>query len=195
MHKWVFSAITIVVISILVLMIGPTITAEPPLVDNSKTISGFGNNVETILLNHIPGHHGPEKGSATLSGADVVPPVLDTDTTGTAKFSHNKASDPLKFRLVVKNGIGVEEAHIHCGMPAINGPIGVTLFSGAPVNTGKGGKALVNSVSNRPDGGNSCYNNMEQVLAGMRAGMAYVDDVHTVGSNPSAEIRGQISFG
>ena len=193
MHKWVFSAITIVVISILVLMIGPTITAEPPLVDNSKTISRFGDNVEIILLNHIPGHHGLETGSATLTGAQVVPPVI-TSTTGSAKFSHNKATDPLKLRLVVKNGVGAEEAHIHCGMPGTNGPVGVTLFSGAAVNTGKGGKPLVNSVLNRPDGGNLCgYSSMEEVLADMRAGMTYVD-VHTVG-NPGGEIRGQITYG
>jgi len=189
MHKWVFSAITIVVISILVLMIGPTITAEPPLVDNSKTISGFGDNVEIIRLNHIPGHHGPEKGSATLTGADVVPLVV-TDTTGTVKFSHNKASDPLKFRLVVKNGIDVTLGHIHCA----GGNVGKTLFNfEVPVSTGKGGKALASGKFTTVDGGNTCvYLNFQALLVDMRTGTTYID-VHT-GVNSDVEIRGSIIY-
>jgi len=189
MHKGASSAITVAAISILVFMMAPTITALPHPIDNSKTISGFGENVEIILLNHTPGHHGPEKGSAILTGIAGVA----TDATGTVKFSHNKASDPLSFRLVVKNAIDVTIAHIHCANNSADNSVVKTLFNFAsPVSTGKGGKAIDSGKFDTVDGGNPCNYSFQDLLFNMRAGTTYID-VHTE-LHPDGEIRGQITY-
>jgi len=95
--------------------------------------------------------------------------------------------------LVVKNGVQVIAAHIHCAPVGVNGPIGATLFMGGPVNTSGGGKALVRSALTAPDVGNACgFANLNALLAAMRTGNTYVN-VHTTG-NPGGEIRGQITY-
>jgi len=165
--------------------------------DTQKQIAEFGENVKIVILGHTTDHHGPEKGSATLTGAQENPPV-DTGTTGSAKFSHNKATDPLKFSLVVKNGQQITAAHIHCAAMGFNGPIGATLYPNPsaplpPFTTSGGGKALVRSSLAAPDADNACgFADLNALLAAMRTGDTYVN-VHTTG-NLGGEVRGQISY-
>ena len=68
---------------------------------------------------------------AVLSGGDEVPP-RDTGARGVAIFRLNADGSELGLRLVVANIENVFAAHIHCGAVGVNGPVGVTLFMGAP---------------------------------------------------------------
>jgi hypothetical protein len=122
-----------------------------------------------------------------LDGSNEVPSV---DTTGAGVFgaSSNPEETELRFVLVTFNLVDIVAAHIHCGAPGVNGPVGVTLFSGGPV-TADG--TLAQATVTSPDEGNDCgWGSVADVLAALRAGDAYVN-VHT-NSNPGGEIRGQV---
>ena len=68
---------------------------------------------------------------AVLSGGDEVP-ARDTLARGVATFRLDAGGTELGFQLVVANIENVFAAHIHCGVAGVSGPIGVTLFMGAP---------------------------------------------------------------
>jgi CHRD domain len=68
---------------------------------------------------------------AVLSGGDEVP-ARDARARGVATFRLDGEGTELGFRLVVANIENVFDAHIHCGVAGVSGPIGVTLFMGAP---------------------------------------------------------------
>jgi CHRD domain len=92
-------------------------------------------------------------------------------------------------------------AHIHCGAVGVNGPVGVTLFSGAPAGGAVEG-TLAEGTITAPDPGNACgWTDLAAVLAAIESGATYVN-VHTndgvappntgAGDFPGGEIRGQI---
>ena len=68
---------------------------------------------------------------ATLSGGQEVP-ARDTQARGVATFKLRQDGAALAFKVNVANIENPFMAHIHCGAVGINGPIGVTLFMGAP---------------------------------------------------------------
>ena len=121
---------------------------------------------------------------ASLSGADEVPAVL-TDGTGNAKFELDGAS--VEFELRWKNLSGPAIAgHIHCGVPGVGGPVGVTLLTGT-----HGPKGEVEGNFNAPNPNNGCgWMNLTDVLDAMANGKAYVN-IHTP-EHPAGEIRGQV---
>ena len=124
---------------------------------------------------------------APLSGSSEVPAV-DTDGAGVFGASVNGADTQLSFVLVTFNLDAIVMAHIHCGAPGANGPVGVTLFAGGPV-TGDG--ILTQATVTAPDDENDCeWASLADVLAALRAGQAYVN-VHTQ-ANPGGEVRGQV---
>ena len=135
---------------------------------------------------------------APLSGGQEVP-VRDTPATGVAKFKLRE--DGLLFKVNVENIENVVAAHIHCGAIGVNGPVGVTLFGGAPAGGAFDG-TLAEGTITAPDPGNACgWTDLAAVLAAIESGNTYVN-VHTndgvapantgPGDFPGGEIRGQI---
>jgi CHRD domain len=136
---------------------------------------------------------------AVLSGGDEVP-ARDTGARGVATFRLNAEGTELGFRLVVANIENVFAAHIHCGVAGVSGPIGVTLFMGAPAGGRTDGVLAAGTVT-APDTGNACgWVDLDDVVTALESGDTYVN-VHTndglappdtgPGDFPGGEIRGQ----
>jgi hypothetical protein len=137
---------------------------------------------------------------ATLSGDQEVPP-RDTQAVGVATFKLREDGAALRFKVNVANIDNAFAAHIHCGAVGVNGPVGVTLFMGAPAG-GRVNGTLAEGTITAADPGNGCgWTELAAVLAAMGAGATYVN-VHTndgvappntgPGDFPGGEIRGQI---
>lgn len=135
-----------------------------------------------------------------LSGDEEVPP-RDTRAQGQAIFHLSKDSTELHYKLIVANIENVSAAHIHCGAVGVNGPVGVTLFVGAP-GGGRVDGVLAQGTVTAPDPGNGCgWADLSDVVDAMHSGNTYVN-VHTndgvpptntgPGDFPGGEIRGQI---
>lgn len=137
----------------------------------------------TVAASSMPRHF-----EAHLTGDQEATPV-ETDATGRAKFDFKPDDSRLKFKLRVNDIENVVAAHIHCGPPGQNGPVGVTLFMGGPVSIKHGD--LAKGKITAPNPGNACgWEDLSDVAAAMRAGNTYVN-VHTT-ANPGGEIRGNI---
>lgn len=140
-----------------------------------------------VVLRITSGQPAARNFGAHLSGDDEVPPV-DTQAQGQATFGASQDESEISFKLKVANIEDVVAAHIHCAPAGVNGPVGVTLFSGGPVSPDG---SLAEGTITAPDPGNGCsWSNLEAVLGAIRNGNAYVN-VHTL-ANPAGEIRGQI---
>jgi hypothetical protein len=137
---------------------------------------------------------------ATLSGDQEVPP-RDTQAVGVATFKLRADGAALEFKLNVANLDNVVAAHIHCGAVGVNGPVGVTLFVGAPAGGTVNG-TLAEGAITAPDPSNGCgWVDLAAVLAAIASGNTYVN-VHTndgvappntgPGDFPGGEIRGQV---
>ena len=123
--------------------------------------------------------------AAPMSGEAEVPSV-DTQATGVATFKLGE--EGLAFKVNVANIDNVIAAHIHCGAAGVNGPVGVTLFSGGP-ETVNG--TLAEGLITAPDLGNACgWTDLAAVVAALESGDTYVN-VHTT-AHPGGEIRGQV---
>jgi len=143
----------------------------------------------------------PTSFRAVLSGADEVP-ARDTLARGVATLQFASDGTELGFRLVVANVQNVVAAHIHCGAPGVNGPVGVTLFSGAAPGGGRTDGVLAAGTLTAPDAGNGCgWADLAAVMTAIESGNTYVN-VHTndgiapintgPGDFPGGEIRGQV---
>ena len=152
------------------------------------------------LLAVAPAARAGDNFVATLSGDQEVP-ARDTQARGVATFKLRDDGTALAFKLNVANIDNVFAAHIHCGAVGVNGPVGVTLFMGAPAGGAVNG-TLAQGTITAPDVGNLCgWVDLEAVLAAMDSGATYVN-VHTddgvappntgPGDFPGGEIRGQI---
>jgi hypothetical protein len=123
---------------------------------------------------------------AVLSGADEVP-ANDSKARGTALVD-TSIEGQLSYKLIVANIDDVRAAHIHCGAPGINAPIGVTLFAGGPVTING---ILAEATVTAPDANNTCgWLTIADVVAAIESGNTYVN-AHTV-VFPRGEIRGQL---
>jgi CHRD domain len=137
---------------------------------------------------------------ATLSSDQEVP-ARDTQARGVATFKLRQDGTALAFKVNVANLDNPFAAHIHCGAVGVNGPVGVTLFMGAPAG-GRVNGTLAEGTITAPDPGNGCgWTDLAAVLAAIGSGATYVN-VHTndgvppintgPGDFPGGEIRGQI---
>lgn len=142
----------------------------------------------------------PRNFRAVLSGGDEVP-VRDTQARGLAMFMLSADGTELIYQINVANIENVVAAHIHCGEPGVNGPVGVTLFGDVPGGGRFNGVLESRSVSG-PDPGNGCgWITLDAVITALESGDTYVN-VHTSdgvdpantgpGDFPGGEIRGQI---
>ena len=94
----------------------------------------------------------------------------------------------MRSTLVVNDLQNVVAAHIHCAAEGINGPVGITLFTGPPVSENG---VLIQGPLSGVDSGNGCgWANLADFVAAMASGDTYVN-AHTV-SNLPGEIRGQL---
>lgn len=138
---------------------------------------------------------------APLNGGNEVPP-RDTNARGLAFFQLNMVGTALEYKLIVANINNVVAAHIHCGAAGVNGPVGVTLFSGGTPGGGRFDGVLAEGIKTAPDPSNACgWMDLDDVIAAMRSGNTYVN-AHTndgvapantgPGDFPGGEIRGQV---
>ena len=137
---------------------------------------------------------------ATLSGDEEVP-ARATPATGVAKFKLREDGTVLLYTINVEDIENVGAAHIHCGSAGVNGPVGVTLFSGA-AGGGPVSGTLAEGTITTADPGNACgWTDLASILAAINSGATYVN-VHTndgvaptntgPGDFPGGEIRGQV---
>jgi CHRD domain len=156
--------------------------------------------IAMLLLALAPSARAADNFVATLSGDEEVP-ARDTQAVGVAKFKLREDGAALEFKVNVANIQNAVAAHIHCGAVGVNGPVGVTLFVGAPA-AGSVNGTLAEGTITAPDPGNGCgWTDLAAVLAAMGSGATYVN-VHTndgvappntgPGDFPGGEIRGQI---
>jgi glucose/arabinose dehydrogenase len=131
----------------------------------------------------------PESGNfrAHLNGRQEVSPV-DTSAQGEVTFKFGSQADQMTYKLNVANIQDVFASHIHCAPQGVNGPIGVTLFSGGPISPDG---TLAEGTITAPDEGNACgWDSLAEVHSAIASGNAYVN-VHTL-AHPAGEIRGQV---
>ncbi len=139
---------------------------------------------------------------ARLKGFNEVPAV-STAATGRFKASVDKASNTIRYELSYSGLEGdVRQSHIHIGQRGVNG--GITLWlcqtatnpSPTPATTpGCPQSGTVNGVLSAtdvigPTGQGIAATEIAEVLAAIRAGVAYVN-VHS-SKFPGGEIRGQL---
>jgi hypothetical protein len=91
-----------------------------------------------VLLALAPSAWAGDNFVATLSGAKEVP-ARDTQAVGVAMFKLREGGAALRFKVNVANIDNVVAAHIHCGAVGVNGPVGVTLFTGSPAGGWRAG--------------------------------------------------------
>ena len=124
---------------------------------------------------------------ANLSGGEEVPPV-ETRGRGQAVIRLSNDGTALQFKLIVAQLGNIVAAHIHCAPAGVNGPVGVTLFSGSPTTTNG---ILAHDTVTAPNPANACgWSDLSAVGAAMSSGNTYVN-VHTL-QNLAGEVRGQI---
>jgi hypothetical protein len=136
--------------------------------------------------------------SAFLSGAEEVPPVA-TDTFGRARIVFNEDDTAAEFMLQVRAGVGITQAHIHCGAPGVNGPIVVFLAGFNSQGYNVDGifpwisNATVTDSSVIARNATECpmaITNLRDLIALIRAGLAYAN-VHSL-AYTGGVVRGQL---
>lgn len=137
---------------------------------------------------------------AHLSGDQEVPAAA-SNATGQTVFKASKDGSELEFMLMNANIDNVVQAHIHLGVPGINGPVVAFLFG--PVGGGGGPADGVLARGTITAGnliGPLAGQDLSVLLAALETGGAYVN-VHTFdstlplnspGNFPGGEVRGQI---
>jgi len=140
-----------------------------------------------------------ENFSATLSGAEEVPPVPST-ATGLATLSITGTQ--ITYTINVANLQNPVVAHIHIAPAGQNGPVRLNLCgTGDPVPPCATGAAVLASGTNGTVVGTPAIT-FDSLVSAMRSGGAYVN-VHTDNGEPppnsgpgdmaSGEIRGQVT--
>lgn len=127
---------------------------------------------------------------ATLSGGEEVPPVT-TATTGSAKVRFNSTFTRAAFELTVNKGKKIQQAHIHCNVAGMNGPIILFLEGLHTPGWNVDGQWIDNATllkSNIVD--TTCGTTLAQIAQAMEDGRAYVN-AHSV-AHPAGEVRGQL---
>ncbi len=138
---------------------------------------------------------------ARLSGDKEVPDAVDTETRGRFKIEFNKDETEAEYRLRIRHGVRVTQAHIHCAPEGENGPIVAFLAGFHAAGWDVDGKWISNAIltdenvriPQNATPSATCpntINDLSDLAEAMRDGNTYVN-VHT-SANPGGEIRGQI---
>ncbi len=132
-----------------------------------------------------------------LSGAQEVPAVTGTSTSGSVRLIFDAALSEIRYGLIVRSGTAVSAAHLHCGRAGINGPIVAFLYAGPTRNVD--GLLALGIIENADIDPQTCgpapgvefpVNNVASLFQAAREGLIYAN-VHT-DANPSGEVRGQV---
>ena len=142
----------------------------------------------TFTLSTAGTAQGPGAFTATLSGAQQVSPV-NTGAVGNAVVVVSPTGG-VSYMLIVNNAVAVVAAHIHCAPFGVNGPVGVTLFLGAPVSQNGVLAAGPILAPDTPDDNPCGWEDLDDLIDAMESGDTYVN-VHTFVNQPG-EIRGQL---
>lgn len=147
-----------------------------------------------------------------LRGENEVPPpgvVVETNAQGQAIFQLSPDGSELSYKLIVANIENVFQAHIHIGVPGVNGPIAVWLYPSTTPGAGPLGQGRIQgpiaegtiTSANLVNTGATGITTLAQLMAAIENGRAYVN-VHTndgiapantgAGDYPGGEIRGPI---
>lgn len=129
---------------------------------------------------------------ASLSGAEMVPPVK-TQATGGVLFDFSPDGKALHFNLSVRNLADATAAHIHLGAKGKEGPVVATLypFGGSAQEPGQFSRVLAQGIITAANlEGPLKGKALSDLEAEIQAGNAYVK-VHTR-NHPNGELRGQI---
>ena len=133
---------------------------------------------------------------AEPSGAQEVPEV-DTRTSGKLDIDFDLDFTEAKFRLKVRRGEKVTQAHLHCGRAGENGLVVAFLFGFVPGGVDVNGTLARGELTNDDITGADCMpgigipvNNIASLASAALQGLIYVN-VHTV-ANLSGEVRGQL---
>jgi hypothetical protein len=135
----------------------------------------------------------------SLSGAQEVtdpPGGVTTDTRGSVRVAFDRKLSKATIEVVVRRGVGITAAHLHCALPGVNGAIVVPLFNNPAGQDGT--LALAAIVGNAditppPEGDTVCgvpLNNIASLAFAMITGRIYAN-VHST-ANPAGVARGQL---
>lgn len=145
---------------------------------------------------------------ALLSGAqEVTPPDapatpslgVATNTAAQVRVEFSRNLSNFRFRLNVRNGRRVTQAHLHCGRPGQNGPVVVFLAALNPDGADVNGAFAQGTRRNEhiEVGAEACetligrpVRNIASLAGAARDGLIYAN-VHTI-DNPAGEVRGQL---
>lgn len=127
---------------------------------------------------------------ARLTGDQEVPPVA-TDTTGRFEILVNADQTAGEYTLRIESGVRVTQAHFHCGVAGVNGPVIVFLAGNHPNGWNVDGKWVSNATITDTNVVNpACGATLNQIFENARLGGVYVN-AHSV-SNPGGIVRGQL---
>ena len=140
----------------------------------------------------------------SLSGAQevTVPPGgVTTDTGGSVRVAFNRQLSRATIRVVVRRGVGITAAHLHCAPAGVNGAIVVPLFNnpaGQDVDgeLDLGNQAIVENADiapPQPPDDAVCgapLNNIASLAFAILSGRIYAN-VHNT-ANPAGVVRGQL---
>lgn len=131
------------------------------------------------------------------SGAQEIPaPGVTTETTARLDIQFNRGLSESTFRLAVNDGVGINQAHLHCGKAGINGPVVAFLFGLDPNGVDIDGVLSRGTLINLDIVDNDCamqigqpVNNIASLAAAIKNGLIYLN-VHAL-SNPPGLVRAQ----
>ena len=135
---------------------------------------------------------------ARLNGGQEVPSV-DTDTTGKVEVRFNKGLTEAEFRLKVRDGVAVTQAHLHCARAGRNGPVIAFVYGFVPGGFHVDGELAEFTLTdaNITGVGADCVpimglpiDTIADLADAIMDDNIYAD-VHTI-ANPHGEIRGQL---
>jgi hypothetical protein len=125
-------------------------------------------------------------------------PGIDTETVGRIRLVFDPALTRAEFRLRVRDGLAITQAHLHCAFAGVNGPIVAFLFGLVAPGVNVSGLLSEGELTNASfQGGVDCtgtcgksVNNIASLRGAILDGCIYAN-VHSE-ANPGGEVRGQL---
>lgn len=160
------------------------------------TLANAGNQLQfTALLT------GDQEVVEPLATTPPPSPGIETPTTANLVVEFDEGLTQAGYTLDVSDGVGVTQAHFHCGRPGANGPVVVFLFpvGGPPAGPGidVDGPLATGTLTNANFRIADCLtaigrpvNNIASLYFAIRDGLIYAN-VHTL-ANPPGEARAQL---
>lgn len=198
----------LVVLAVVVVAAAACTTDQPPptaSLEVTAPLFAKGGNSDFNLGTHLSGEN---EVFTPANPGDPTP--ADSRAQGQAIFRVSDDGSSVSFKLIASNIHNVIMAHIHCGVPGVNGPIRMWLYpnvgpSGSPLTTADGRHDGVLATGTFSPAGVTCPATATTpempLLDAIRAGLTYVN-VHTndqvgapntgPGDFPGGEIRGPL---